>query len=115
MPFNAKRLGDSGPEAKVQKELSDYLKCRDWLVKPTHGNMYQTGFPDLFTGHTKYGIRWIEVKLPEMKGSRFTAAQLEWFPKFAAAGVWVLTGGNDTEYKKLFGPPNWMMYLSIMR
>ncbi|HPT70850.1 MAG TPA: hypothetical protein PLE74_01050 [Candidatus Cloacimonadota bacterium] len=115
--FKAKEYGENSPEAKVQKAISDYMKCRDWFVKPTHGNMYQAGFPDLFTAHQKYGIRWIEVKLPNMKGSRFTSQQLIDFPKFSAAGVgiWILTAGTDDEYRKLFGAPNWHCYLSIMK
>lgn len=111
------QFGRGNDEAKIQSALTDYLKIRDWLVKPTHGNMYQSGFPDLFCGHQRYGIRWVEVKLPDMKGSRFTAAQLEWFPKFSGAGVgiWILTAATEGEYKKLFGPPNWHTYLSHMR
>jgi hypothetical protein len=117
MPFRAKEYGDNGPESKVQKALSDYLKIRDWFVKPTNGNMYQVGFPDLYCAHNRYGQRWIEVKLPGMVGSRFTAGQLDWFPRFSAAGVgiWILTAGTDSEYRKLFGPPNWHTYLSVMK
>lgn len=83
----------------------------------THGNMYQWGFPDLFACHFRYGSRWIEVKLPEMKGSRFTPAQQENFPKMCAngAGVWVLTGDSDREFDKLMAPCNWTHYLPIWK
>lgn len=86
----------------------EYMKIRDWLVKATHGNMYQWGFPDLFCAHRRYGIRWVEVKTPS---GHFTPAQLEWFPKFQSAGVgvWVMLGTDD--YSKLFGPPNWFSFL----
>jgi len=114
--FKVRNFAD-GPEAKIQREITEYLKIRDWLVKPTIGNLFQSGFPDLFCAHRMKGARWIEVKLPDMKGSRFTPAQLSWFPQFSAAGVgiWILTGANEAEYAKLFSAPNWMMYMSVMK
>jgi hypothetical protein len=104
------------PEALIQVQLIKRLKELDWFVKVTHGNMYQSGFPDLYCAHKSFGTRWIEVKLPDMKGSRFTAAQLDTFHRMGAVGVgiWILTCSTDSEIKKLFGPPNWYMYLSIM-
>jgi len=83
----------------------------------THGNMYQAGFPDLFACHSSFGQRWIEVKLPEMKGSRFTPAQLESFPKICAhgSGVWILTGDSEHEYDKLSKPANFWQYTSIWK
>jgi hypothetical protein len=79
--------------------------------------MYQSGFPDIFACHPKYGQRWIEVKLPEMKGSKFTAAQLEDFNKLCAfgSGVWILTGATESEYEKLFKRSNWWQYLSAFK
>jgi len=104
-------------ESKIQEKLIKELRYLEWFVKPTHGNMYQSGFPDLYCAHRKYGQRWVEVKLPDMAGSRFTAAQLSTFPQLAAAGVgvWILTGWEAHDIKKLFGPPNWYQFLSIMR
>ncbi len=77
--------------------------------------MYASGWPDLWAGHLKYGIRWIEIKMP--KDYAFTPAQLDDFPKFSAVGVgiWVLNAATETEYEKLFKPPNWHMYLAIMK
>jgi hypothetical protein len=100
-----------GPEAKIQEAIIDFLMVRGWFVKSTHGNMYQHGFPDLFCCHSRYGIRWIEVKNPD--NYCFTAAQLEDFPKFTAngAGVWILTAATQCEYEKLWKPPNWWAYL----
>lgn len=111
-PFKATKHG-KGPEAKVQLEIIAYLRVRGWHVMVTHGNMYQSGFPDLFCSHSRYGPRWVEVKLPKMKGSKFTPAQLENFPKMVANGapVWILTGGNEAEYEKLFAACNWWQYL----
>lgn len=106
-----------GPEAKIQQAIINYLLIRGWYVKETHGNMYQSGFPDLFCCHSKFGQRWVEVKLPDMKGSKFTPAQLETFPKLCANGsaVWVMTGANEREYKKLFTRCNWYQYLGVMK
>lgn len=99
------------PEAKIQDDLAKYLRAREWLVKYTHGSLYQSGFPDMFCAHKKYGIRWVEVKCPT--GYRFTPAQLEFFPALASkgVGVWVLTAATDEEYQKLFGAANWYWYL----
>lgn len=105
------------PEAKVQDTIIKMLRYKSWLVMPTHGNLYQHGFPDLFCCHTKYGQRWVEIKLPGMKGSKFTAAQLEYFPKLCAngSGVWILVSNTESEYLKLFKHPNWFSYLPIFR
>jgi hypothetical protein len=79
--------------------------------------MFSEGLPDIIACHHSYGIRFIEVKLPEMKGSKFTPAQLRDFPKFIAhgCGVWVITGGNDLEYQKLFEPPNFWKFLDAFK
>lgn len=102
-------------ERKIQEELINFFKIRDWGVKSTHGNIYQFGFPDLYVCHNRYGTRWVEVKRPV--GYRFTPAQLETFRMFAAhgVGVWVLTAAIESEYKKLWLPANWHLYLDIVR
>lgn len=106
-----------GPEARVQDAIKNMLRIHGWHVMETHGNMYQSGFPDLFACHSRYGTRWIEVKLPGMKGSKFTPAQLENFPKMCAngAGVWILTGDSESEYNKLFARHNWWQYLDAFK
>lgn len=80
----------------------------------THGGMYQAGFPDIYATHKEYGGRWIEIKLPDMKGSRFTKAQKECFPLLAenGTGIWILTTVCEHEYRKLFGyqQGNWLEY-----
>lgn len=103
------------PEAIVQANLIKLLRYKGWFVKETHGNMFQSGFPDLFCCHSRYGQRWVEVKLP--KGSKFTAAQLEDFPKICAngSGVWVLIAATEHEYCKLFDKYNWYLYLDVMK
>lgn len=109
--FRSKRQ----PEAIIQDHIVKKLKGLDWFVKETHGNMYQSGFPDIYAFHRMYGQRWIEVKNPE--GFKFTPAQLEWFPRFSAVecGIWILTSDSDEEFKKLFRPANWHTYLVLWR
>ena len=108
---------DGSPEKRIEKKITEYLRLREWLVKKTHGNAYQSGWPDLFATHSRYNMRWIEVKLPGMKGSAFTDAQVEDFPKFTlnGTGIWVLTGDDDKEMDKLFKRPNWWIYQDIMK
>ena len=98
--FEPRSNTGNGPEHKVQQAIIQMLRYKGWYVRVTQGNMYANGWPDLYATHSRYKARWIEVKLPEMKGSRFTAAQLEEFPKFCAngAGVWVLTAATESEY-----------------
>lgn len=93
------------------------LAVKGWYVMVTHGNMYQSGFPDLFACHSTYGQRWIEVKLPNMKGSKFTPAQLRCFPKLCAngSGVWILTAAKESEYEKLFTKFNWWQYTAAFK
>lgn len=105
------------PERQVRDDIRDFMLLRGWFIKITHGNAFTEGWPDIFACHSSYGQRWIEVKLPDMKGSKFTPAQLRDFPKLIAngSGVWVLTAGNDTEYQKLFAPCNYWMCLETWR
>lgn len=104
-----------GPEAKIQTALIKFLLEREWYVKVLHGSVYQSGMPDLFACKRRFGSRFIEVKNPEKYA--FTAAQLETFPRLMAegVGVWVLTAATQTEYDKLFKPPQWFTYLSVMK
>jgi len=107
------RIKRGRPEAKIQKALVEFLTVRGWYVMETHGNLYSRGWPDVYATHSKYGLRWIEVKLPKMKGSKFTPSQMEIFPKLRANGtrIWVLTAASEQEYQKLFKPDNIREYL----
>ena len=100
------------PELKIRNAIRSMLWERDWLCETTHGNEYQQGFPDLFCAHKIHGMRWVEVKLPDMIGSSFTKAQMEKFPKFCehGAGIWILTAATEHEYKKLFDVCNFWYY-----
>jgi hypothetical protein len=104
-----------GPEAIIQEALEEFLILRGWLVRSLHGNLYQFGFPDLYIAKRTFGSRWVEVKNPE--SYKFTNAQLELFPKLMAEGigVWILIAATESEYNKLFSPPNWFQYLSVMK
>ena len=115
--FKPKRTGKAAPERKIQNAIKDMLRIKGWYVMETHGNMYQSGFPDLFICHSRYGQRWVEIKLPGGKGSKFTPAQMECFPKICAngSGVWILTGSDEHNYEKLFRRPNWYSYLGLWR
>lgn len=105
----------ANPEALIQEAIIKKLRQHEWLVKATHGNMYQSGFPDLYCCHHRYGQRWVEVKNKE--AYQFTPAQLEEFPRFTAAKayIWILVSDSNDEYNKLFGPPNWQFYLDIWK
>lgn len=107
-PYTPRRKSDR--ENQMRDALKAKLEARGWYVKITHGNAFQSGLPDLYATHSKYGIRWIECKLPE---GRFTSAQLDTIPKMSAhgSGVWVLVDATDAEIEKLFGPENWFFFL----
>ena len=101
------RLRES-PERKIQNNIIGMLTIRGWHVRVMHASENVKGLPDLYATHSKYGMRWIEVKLPLMKGSSFTPAQLEEFPKLVANGspIWILTAADELEYAKLFKRQN---------
>ncbi len=100
-----------GPEAIIQEKIVARLRLLTWFVKETHGNLYQSGLPDLYASHRVYGPRWIEVKNP-LKYC-WTAAQKIDFPQFMTNGspIWVLTSDEDSEINKLFKPSNLWFYM----
>lgn len=106
-----------GPEAPIQEAIIKELRYRGWYVDPTHGNMFMSGWPDLFCCHINYGHRWIEVKDPARKGLIFTPAQMKKFPLMCAhgAGVWVATTHVDVEKLITQQAANWHMYLLDVR
>src|SRR5690242_9889197 len=92
-----------GPEWYIQQDLMAFLRAREWLVERTHGNLYQTGFPDLYVAHLKWGQRWIDCKQP--KKYKFTRDQKRKWPLWdqMGIGIWILTAATQEEYDKLFG------------
>lgn len=99
------------PEREIQDAIIKMLILKGWYCIETHGNLYQSGLPDIFATHSRYSYRWIEVKNP--LSYKFTPAQIETFPKLCANGsaVWILTSASEDQYKRLFLPPNWAFYL----
>lgn len=97
-------------EATIQNELVAYLTARGWLVERLVGNAFQVGIPDLFCFHRTWGFRWIDVKV-EGRYSFTKAQKLKWpFWEAFGCGIWILTGADEANYKRLFGPPNWRDY-----
>lgn len=104
------RAPRSRPEAAIQKKVIDFLTMRGWYVKSTHGNAYQSGFPDLFCYHPDYGMRWVDIKNP--LNYRYTKAQCQTWPVMEqyGCGVWIMVAATEEEYAKLFQPPNFRDY-----
>jgi hypothetical protein len=100
----------SRPEAAIQERVTAFLKQRGWVVEETHGNVYQTGLPDLFAWHLNYGFRWIDVKNPD--AYRFTKHQCQKWTTWekAGLGVWIMTAATEEEYGKLFQMANFRAY-----
>jgi len=99
-----------GKEYFIQRDLIVYLEARGWLVERIVGNIYQSGLPDLYCFHPKWGSRWIDVKVAGHYS--FTKAQKRKWPIWShyGLGVWILTGADQENYDKLFAPPNLMDY-----
>jgi len=99
-----------GPEWHIQQRLVQVLVDRGWLVEVMHGNAFQRGIPDLYLFERERGFRWVDVKNP--KKYTFTKAQRIKWPIWdrAGLGIWILTGSTQSEYDKLFQPPNWKDY-----
>ena len=97
-----------GPEWKIQRDFVRFLKARHWHVERMVGNMYQSGVPDIYIAHKKYGDRWVDLKNPT--SYEFTRAQIAKWPIWDAhgIGIWIITCNED--YPKLFKPPNWRQY-----
>jgi hypothetical protein len=106
---NIKRTKDR-PEAAIQEALVEFLTVRGWRCDETHGSVYQTGFPDIYIAHPKWGKRWIDCKVAGKYS--FTNAQKVKWPEWekAGTGIWILTAATYEEYRKLWQPPNWRQF-----
>lgn len=104
------RIRKHGREWHIQEDLKTFLRARQWHVERMIGNAFQMGIPDLYVFHRKYGERWIDVKVPGKY--TFTREQKIKWPVWDSfnRGIWILTAATQTEYDKLFGPPNWRDY-----
>ncbi len=105
------RQAKHGPEWHIQQDLIVYLETRGWLVERMIGNAFQTGIPDLYVSHPKWGSRWIDVKNPGAYS--FTKAQKRKWPVWErfGVGIWIVTSADQEGYDKLFAPPNWRSYV----
>jgi hypothetical protein len=93
------------PEHQQQQALRRRMEQEGWLTEKVHGNLYQSGWPDLFCHHLTHGARWIELK--RSAKTKLRPSQVGLFTRWSHYGVnvWVLTGPED--YVLLFKPPNW--------
>lgn len=100
-----------GPEYHIQEKLITFLDARGWLVERMVGNAYQKGIPDLYLFHPDYEYRWVDVKRPDGSYS-FTKDQKKKWPVWDSygVGIWILVAATQSEYDKLFAPPNWKDY-----
>jgi hypothetical protein len=116
-PFDARKRRGKQPEKYLQERGEALLRMKGWFVMRTHGNMYQSGFPDTFCTHYKYSSRWIDWKIKGRSGDVFTPAQHECFPKLCAngSGVWILVDATEEEYNKLFKRPNFWAFLEAFK
>lgn len=110
-PF--KPTGGRQLESVIQKDIVKFLTLRGWLVHETNMNHMEQGWPDLNAMHPKYGVRFIDVKRKERW--IITPAQQQDWPMMHQFGFgpYIMTGANEAEYQKLFGPPNYMDYFSF--
>ena len=94
-------------ELQIQRELVAFLRARNWHVERMLANAFQTGIPDLYCYHKKWGPRWIEVKRPNEYS--FTRAQRLKWPEWERAGIpmYILTAATQEQYDLLFTTPNW--------
>lgn len=105
----------NNPERQIQDAIGAKLRKLGWVVKDTHGNVFQFGLPDMYVAHRIHGARWIEVKNP--KGYKLEASQREFFHQLASVGVgvWILFSDDDSEIAKLFKPANWIYCLEVWK
>jgi hypothetical protein len=100
-----------GKEFGIQAEVVKFLKTRGWHVERLVGGAFQSGLPDLFACHLKFGFRFIEIKYED--SYHFTKAQKWKFPLLVAngCGIWILTEASEEQYDRLFKEPNLWDYL----
>lgn len=106
-----KKYAREQPETKIRDAIRAMLQGRGFLVEIMHGNLYQSGIPDLYVHHPEHGARWIDAKV-EGRYS-FTKAQKRKWPEWHfryKIGIWILTGASQEQYDRLFRAPNWRDY-----
>ena len=100
-------------EMEIQIKIETKLSLLQWYVKRIHGSIYQSGLPDLYLCHVKYGQRWLEIKHPERY--RFTEPQLKEFRLISMrrVGIWVAQAVHEVP-ELLHKPPNWHTFLPVL-
>lgn len=95
------------PEYDGARRLRNLMENLGWLTKKSHGNAYQSGWPDLFCSHPQFGQRWIETKA---HNGRLSEIQIKEFIEWTKFGVkiWVLR--DEKDYGWLFQNPNWWQW-----
>lgn len=89
-----------GPEFYIQNKWVDFLTNKQWHVERMVGNAFQTGIPDLYLGHKKYGTRWVDVKVYGRYS--FTKAQRRKWPVWEKynIGIWIIGAKSSAECTK---------------
>ena len=100
-----------GPEWHIQKDVIRFLGARGWNVEHTHGNLYQTGFPDLLRcaqtmGHPLDRLQAAQAVIQLHEG-RYKQKWPAW--EAYGIGIWILTAATQAEYDKLFAVPTWCL------
>jgi len=100
-----------GPEWYIRRDIKEMLETRGWHVEIMVGSAFQTGIPDLYCFQRRWGERWVDAKQP--KNYTFTKAQKFKWPIWerVGIGIWIMVAATQTEYDKLFQPPNWRSYV----
>ena len=108
-----KKSRGKNPETKIYERIRDHLRYKGWFVQNIHGNIFQSGLPDMFCSHPNYPNRWVELKTPTRSNHKHGGLAPNQISKFkemeaAGCGVWILTRVED--WHILMGPPNWKSY-----
>lgn len=100
-------------EKDIEHALRALMKSKGWYTLKMHGGMFQSRLPDLYCMHRTYGTRWIELKMPST--GKLSHQQIKEFTLWWKYGtkVWILTGGTEKDYEKLFKPCNLQTYLEL--
>ena len=99
-----------------EKELSDNIRVRlhldGWHTEKSHGNAYQSGWPDLYCMHPEHGQCWIETKV---RGKKLEASQVTTFLKWHKhrVRIYIITSVDDLILVYKHKPPNWPEYYAM--
>lgn len=98
-------------ETKASNTLRKFMEARGWYLVKLHGNVYQSGMPDLYCGHILHGYRWIEMKAP---GGKLRPSQMTRFAELREVGIEVYVLESYHHYDRLFKDRgNWLHYVRI--